>query len=76
MLYFHVFDVRTIFEEGLSGYFKVHRDYLYQMRTFKSEAFANRELASVADPERERDQLEHTLLTATDQAVFGKKATL
>ena len=51
-------------------------DYLYQLKTFKSEAFATRELASVADPERERDHLESKLLTATDQAVFGKKVSL
>ena len=53
-VYFHVLDVRTIYDEGHSGCFKIHRDYFYQLDTQQAQAFSTRQLAKATDPENPR----------------------
>ena len=60
-LYFHVVDVRSIFDDGWSGCFNIHRDYFYQLETQGKEAFSTRKLASMTDPTNHAHSLERRM---------------
>ena len=74
-LYRHAISVFSIFDDGLSGCIKIHRGYLYQLRTQGKDAFTSRELAAVTDPEKQRLTYGKTLLAATrtSSTKFGEE---
>ena len=49
-MYFHVIDLRNMFDPGYVGNFKVHRDYFYQLQKYQDTAFTSIEQARVTDP--------------------------